>query len=122
MKTTNLFMIDGRPMLVPDGDMVLSVEDIISADSGRDESGVLHRFVLRKDVKSWDFVYSQLIQEEYAYMESLFAGKDSFQFTSPSPTDGSTQTVTACRDKHSILWQSAAKGLFRNYRFRITAC
>ena len=122
MRTTELFMIDGQPMLVPDGDMALRVEDIISTDSGRDESGELHRFVVRKDVMSWELVYSQLTREEYAYMESLFAGKDCFQFTFPSPTDGTAQTVTAFRDAHSILWQSAARSLFRDYRFRISAC
>lgn len=122
MKTTDLFLIDDMPMLVPDGDVRISVENIVSGDSGRDESGELHRFVARRNVQSWDFVYSQLTREEYAYMEKLFAKKDDFQFTFLSATDGTSQTATAFRDKHSVLWLSASKGLFRDYRFRISVC
>ena len=122
MKTTDLFLIDGQPMLVPDAGLPLSVEDMEAADSGRDESGVLHRFVVRQGILHWDFAYARLTREEYAYMEGLFAGKTTFQFTYPSAADGSRQEITAYRGKHGVLWHSAADGQFRNYQFRITAC
>lgn len=122
-KTTELFMIDGLPMLVPDEDMEISMEDIDASDSGRDESAVMHRFVIRRDVGKWSFSYANISQEEYAYMESLFAGKTSFQFTHPSPTDGGRQAVTtAYRGKHGILWHCAATGRFKNYQFSIIEC
>ena len=122
MKTTDLFAIDGQPMLMPDADLPLCAEDLEAVDSGRDESGVLHRFVVRQGMPHWDFSYARLTREEYAYMESLFAGKATFQFTYPSAADGSRQQITACRGKHSILWHSAADGQFRDYRFRISEC
>lgn len=121
-KTTDLFLIDGQPMLVPDEDMEISFEDLDAADSGRDESGVMHRFVVRRGVGKWTFSYAYLTQQEYAYMESLFAGKTTFQFTHPSHTGGTQVTVTAYRSKHGILWRSAATGQFRNYQFSIIAC
>lgn len=119
----NIFLIDGEPMLIPDADMELSFEDLDGASAGRDESGVMHRQVLRQKVGKWSFVYSRLSREEYAYMERLFAGKSHFQFTYPSLTqpDG-TSTVTAYRTSHGIGWHNAKTGWFRNYKFSIIEC
>ena len=122
MRTTDLFTIDGKPVLVPDGDLAFSAEDMESSDSGYDENGAYHRYVLRRNVQNWDFSYSHLSQEEYAYMEGLFGEKDTFAFGFTSPHDGTKQKITAYRSKHSILWHCAADGQFRDYRFRITAC
>lgn len=122
MRTTDLFTVDGKPMPVPDGDLPLYTEDLEAPDSGRDESGVLHRFVLRRDVPSWEFSYDRLTREAYAYLEGLFAGKDSFRFGYVSALDGTRQEIVAHRGKCSVLWHSAADGQFRNCRFRITAC
>lgn len=122
-KTTDLFLIDGQPMLVPDEDMEISFEDLDAADSGRDESGVMHRFVVRRGVGKWTFSYAHLTQQEYAYMESLFAGKATFRFTHPSHIDdGQAVVITAYRSKHGVLWRSAVTGQFRNYQFSIIAC
>jgi hypothetical protein len=122
-KTTDLFLIDGQPMLAPDENVEISVEDIDASDSGRDESGVMHRFVVRQGVGKWTFSYAYLTQEEYAYMESLFAGKGTFQFTYPDcGDDGHPKEITAYRAKHGILWQSAATGQFRNYQFSVISC
>ena len=122
MRTTDLFTIDGKPVLVPDGDLAFSAEDMESSDSGMDENGNYHRYVLRRNVPSWDFSYSRLSREEYAYMEGLFAGKDTFTFGFAPPHSRIRQEITAYRSKHSILWHCAADGQFRDYRFRITAC
>ena len=120
---TDLFQINGQPMLVPDGPVGTSWEDLDSADSGRDESGVMHRFVVRQGVGKWTFSYGCLTGEEYAYMESLFAGKATFRFTYPDcAAGGEASTVTAYRSKHGILWRSAATGQFRNYGFSIIGC
>ena len=62
--TTELFTINGEPMLVPDAEVSMSYEDLDSADSGRDESGVMHRIVTRYKVASWGFQYSGLNEEE----------------------------------------------------------
>ena len=110
-------------MLLPDADMELSFEDLDGASAGRDESGVMHRQVLRQKVGKWGFVYSRLSQKEYAYMESLFAGKAHFQFTFPSLTEkNGTTTVTAYRSAHGIGWRNAQTGDFRNYKFSIIEC
>ena len=121
--TTDLFMINGVCMLAPDENVEISAEDIDASDSGRDESGVMHRFVVRRGVRKWTFSYAYLTQEEYGYMERLFAGKGTFCFTYPDCTDGGKpKEITAYRSKHGILWQSAATGQFRNYQFHIIGC
>ncbi|MBE7001154.1 MAG: hypothetical protein E7421_00405 [Ruminococcaceae bacterium] len=122
-KTTDLFLIDGRPILAPDENVEISLEDIDASDSGRDESGVMHRFVVRQGVGKWTFSYACLTGEEYAYMESLFAGKATFCFRYSDCADGGqAKEITAYRSKHGIVWQSAATGQFRNYQFSIIQC
>ena len=117
------FLIDGQPMLTPDADMDMSFEDLDGASAGRDESGVMHRNILRHKVGKWEFCYSSLTRAQYAYMESLFEGKAYFQFTYPSLADaGETKTVTAYRASFSIGWHNMQNGLFRNYKFSIIEC
>lgn len=122
-KPSELFLIDGKPMLLPDADMDMSFEDLDSASAGRDASGVMHRIMVRQKVGKWGFVYSRLSTEEYAYMEGLFQGKASFQFTFPSLTNrGQNTTVTAYRSSHGIGWRNAKTGEFSNYKFSIIEC
>ena len=65
-KTTDLFLINGMPMLLPDADVGMSYEDLDSAESGRDESGVMHRIPVRYKVGAWSFTYHHLTEEENA--------------------------------------------------------
>jgi len=120
---TNLFTINGQPMLVPDAEVTVSYEDLDASDSGRDESGYMHRIVVRHKVASWSFSYSHLTEEEKQYMESLFAQTAAFSFGHPSRTDGSMQQVTRCyRSKYSLAWKNAQTGLWSNYGFQIIEC
>ena len=121
MQKTELFTIDGQPMLVPDADLSILEEDVVSSDSGYDESGVYHHLGLGKRVRSWDFSYARLTRQEYAYLEKLFAGKDTVCFGFVA-FDESWQEVTAYRSKRTVLWHNATDDTFRDYRFRITEC
>lgn len=123
MKTTTLFQIDGKPMLVPDAEMGFSYEDLDASDSGRDESGVMHRFPVRYKVGSWSFQYSALTDEEYAYLEGLFGTAATFRFTHPDRLDASKSVTTkAYRSKYSISWYNARTGMWRNLKFNIIEC
>ena len=119
---TDLFLIDGQPILAPDENLQITEKDLEAADSARDESGFLHRFVVRQGVGKWQFVYADLTGEEYAYMESLFAGKDSFQLSYLDCAAAEQKLVTAYREEHTVLWKSAAASRFCNYKFSISAC
>ena len=45
---TNLYLIDGKPVLVPDEGVSESYEDLDSDASGRDQSGIMHRSLIRE--------------------------------------------------------------------------
>ena len=61
MRTTTLFTINGKPMLLPDTEVAVSYEDLDASDSGRDESGVMHRMVVRYKVGVWNFTFRIVI-------------------------------------------------------------
>ena len=65
------FTVDGKPLLLPDGPVEARCTDILSPESGRDESGRLHRFVLRNKLRSWKFAYRDLTGEEKTYLQAL---------------------------------------------------
>lgn len=120
---TDKFTVNGVPMLVPDEEVSMNYEDLDSADSGRDESGVMHRIVARYKVGSWGFSYSHLTEEEKQYMESLFPDAPTFQFSHPARNNASTQQVSTCyRSKYGISWKNARTGLWSGYSFHIIEC
>ena len=120
---TELFKINGTPMLAPDEDFSVSYEDLDSSDAGRDESGVMHRNVVRFKVGSWKFSYSYLTEEEKKYMENLFGDTATFQFTHPSRLDASVLETHKCyRSKYGISWKNAVTGLWSGYSFNIIQC
>lgn len=120
---TNLFKINGVPMLAPDNDQDHSYEDIDTADAGRTEDGVMHRDVVRYKVGKWTFTYSKLTDDEVRYMESLFPDEPTFEFTHPSRLDPDTPVVSTCyRSKYSLQWYSKRSKCWRNYTFNIIEC
>lgn len=117
------FFINGKPMLVPDEEITPSYEDLDDSDTGRDESGVMHRIVVRYKVESWPFAYTFLTEEEKQYMEGLFPEAPDFDFTHPSRKNaGETEVSRAYRSKYSISWKNARTGLWKNYNFSIIEC
>lgn len=120
---TDLFKINGVPMFAPDADIDFSYEDLDDADSGRDESGYMHRIVVRYKVMTGSFVFSFISEEDMKYMESLFPDEPDFEFTRPSRLDPDTPVTTRCyRSKYGISWHNARTGLWRNYKFNIIEC
>lgn len=122
-KVSDLYQINGKSMLCPDAGVEMSFEDLDSADSGRDETGFMHRVVMRHKVGVWNFSYSHLTQAEYAYMLSILPNAGSFTFTYPVLSDTTkSQTTTAYLSKYGITWQSARTGEYRNLKFSIIEC
>lgn len=120
---TDLFQVNGKPMLVPDAEVSVGYEDIDGADAGRDQAGFMHRSMLRCKVPSWNFSYSGLTEEEKRYMEELFGQEATFQFTHPSRMDAAQAEQTQCyRSKYTICWKNAKSGLWSNYGFTVIAC
>ena len=114
-------LFDGKPILVPDNDLAVELNDLDHSDSGRDELGFMHRIVLRNGVKSLSISYSSLTLEEYKYMESLFYQKTDFAVDYRA-LDGKAKEFRAYRSKHSIVIHNAASGIVKNYKFKIIEC
>ena len=120
---TKLFQINGKAMLVPDAQVEVSYEDLDSGQTGRDESGVMHRIPVRYKVASWSFSYDHLTEEERQYMENIFPDSADFSFTHPSRKDATVSEVSrAYRSKCSISWKNARTGLWNNYGFSVIMC
>lgn len=129
--TFDQFLVNGKPFLPPDANIQLSYEDIDASDSGRDESGIMHRVVVRFKVFSGEFVFSCISKENYTYMESIFpdpdedgeGGTPEFDFTRPSRKDPDTLVTTKCyRSKFGIGWYNAKTGIYKNYKFKVIEC
>ena len=115
------FYIDGIPLLAPDRDVEISENDLDSSDSGRDESGVMHRIVIREGVRTWAFNYAILTAADYSYIKELFRGKPSFAFR-VKEADGSITDTTAYCSKRSIVLRDKATGGYKNLKFNIIEC
>lgn len=113
------FKIDGKPILTPDEEVSMEYSDLDSDESGRDESGVMHRIVLRRDVKKWNIPYGSLTKEEYLYMETLFAGKDEFTVEYEDPENGS---CIAYRSNRSFVIRNSKTGDYASYNLSIVEC
>ena len=122
-ETTTLFQINGRPMLVPDAQVGMSYEDVDGADAGRDESGYMHRIMVRCKVGVWSFSYAGLTEEEKNYTEALFGTDATFTFTHPDRLDSAKAVETECyRSKYGLFWRNARTGLWSGYSFQIIEC
>lgn len=123
MVLTELYKIDGKPMIAPDADVKMSFEDLDGAQSGRDEAGFMHRILVRKKVGVWEFSYSHLTRQEYGYMMSILPTGGSFRFTHPGRQDSSLPEVTqAYISKYGIAWHSARTDTYRNLTFSVIEC
>jgi len=120
---TDLFKINGKPMLVPDAEVAVSYSDLDASDSGRDEAGFMHRIVVRHKVGSWKFTYAHLTEEEKQYMENLFPDAANFLFCRPSHRNAGMMEETLCyRSKYDISWKNARTGLWSGYGFSVIEC
>lgn len=123
MTLVEFFKVDGKPMFAPDADVAISYNDLDGSESGRDEAGFMHRVVIRYNVGTWSFEYSEITEEEKRYMESLFPDAPDFEFTHPDRVDPNKLVTTRCyRSKYGISWHNARTGKYRNYKFNIIEC
>ena len=72
-------------------------------------------------MKVWTLAYSVLTAEDYRYMESLFAGRDSFAVEYRDHS-GKPERCVAYRAVHGITIHNARQGIYKNYKFNIIEC
>ena len=115
------YLVDGKPMLAADQGVVLKYADLDSQDAGRDESGYLHRSVLRERVRTWGFTYGVVTGEELSYLTDLFAGKPTFLFRFRN-AQGQEECCRCYCSNHSVTFQNRRTGLYQNLKFNIIEC
>lgn len=103
-------------MLTPDAEVELSWQDLDSESAGRDESGFMHRAVLRRGVRTWGFTYGVLTAQELCYLRELFAGKDTFTFESEG------ESCTAYCAKGEVRLFDRTRGVYKGMKFNIIEC
>ncbi len=120
---SDLYQIDGEPLLAPDEGVSMSFEDLDAADAGRDAAGFMHRSVVRYKVGVWNFQYSHLTHDEYAYMRSRMPQSGTFTFTYPDPCDHTARkSCKAYLSGFGVTWHSARTNTYRNLKFSIIEC
>ena len=72
------YLIDGKALPEANGGVKLRFSDLESGETGLDESGFLHRVVLRRGLRSWEFAYRELTPTAYGALLALLPQKDSF--------------------------------------------
>lgn len=115
-KRLDTLLIDELPLPCPDENVVISENDLDSEDTGRDESGYMHRFVLRPKVKTWEFPYAFLSAADYAYINSLIEDKAEFQVDF-----WGVQTIAYCSNISATI-QNVLTGDYRDVTLKIIEC
>lgn len=119
---TELYKLDGNCMLAPDADVSMEFTDLDASDAGRDESGYLHRAVVRRKVGVWNFTYAHLTGEEYRYLLSILPEAGEFTFTYPDPATGAAKTTRAYLSNYGIVWHNSRTDHYRNLKFSVIEC
>ena len=114
------YLVDGVPVIAPDAGVNLTRTDLDSSETGRDQSGFMHRILMRSRVRTWELHYAHMTAQEYEYMCRLFEGKDVFRFTFTE--NGKTNTAVCYCSGDSITYQNAVSGMYSNYKLKIIEC
>jgi hypothetical protein len=123
LNLTELYQIDGKSLVAPDQDVEMSFEDLDGPQSGRDESGFMHRILVRSKVGVWNFRYSHLTGAQYRYLLSVLPETESFVFCYPDPMEpGLQKTTTAYLSKYAAVWHNARTDTYRNMQFSVIEC
>ena len=109
MCTNGYWAVNGIPIYVPD-DVNISHDNVVTSDSGRTESGVMHITWVRTDVRKVELTYNMITGDAVEYMRNLMQGKV-FDFTY---YDNGIHTINCytgkCNYKQKNLSQYASEG------------
>lgn len=117
---TQLFHVNGKYLLAPDGEVAVTYADVEALPPVRDQDGQLHRSVIRGNAGQWTFRYCCLTEAERQYLESIFPAEgETFVFGHPDRLDLNSQVNTLCYRENSSMTLRDARGLWGDCSFRI---
>ena len=107
--------VDGAPIYVPTS-VTVENDNIVSADSGRAESGLMYISWVRPTVRKIKLTYEKITGQEVAFMHNLMQGRE-FNFTY---YDNGIKTIQAYAGKDSYTQSNLAVypnegGLYKDF-------
>lgn len=117
LDTRGYFAVDGIPIYVPT-DYGISHDNIVTNDSGRVESGVMHITWVREDVRTVSFEYEKLTAAECEFMRRLVQGR----VYTLTYYDNGPQTMRAYTGKNDYDIQNLSVydeegGMYKSFKF-----
>lgn len=80
LDTSGNWMVGDAHIYIPSTPCKVEHSNVTAAETGRDETGYMHIFWLRRDVRKVFLKYNAITETELAYLMSLMQGNE-FQFT-----------------------------------------
>ena len=92
LDTNGDWMVGSDHIYIPSTPCKVEHSNVVGADSGRDETGIMHIDWVRTDVRKVLLHYNAITKTELAYMMSKMQGKE---FTFKFLDQGAVQTINA---------------------------
>ncbi len=113
-------MVGNSAIYVPSSPCKVERSNVAGADSGRDESGIMHIDWVRRDVRKVFLKYNAISASELAYMQNLMQGKE---FTFKFLDQGSVVTIDAYAAESSYELYNYSpifdEGVYTNYEIHV---
>lgn len=109
---------DWQPLYVPSTPCRVEHSNIASNASGRDDSGNMHIFWLRSDVKKVILHYNAITGTELAYMQNLLQGRQ-FYLKYLEYERGQSINAYAGESNYEIYTYSGNDIIFQNYEIHL---
>lgn len=113
------YLVEERPMLLPDASVGMTRRDLEAPDAGLDEAGFYHAGILRRGVRQWEFSYKVLTGEEYRYLLELLSGCFSFRFRG---TDGQPEQALCRAEGIRAEFFDRPNDIYKNVGFTVKEC
>ena len=119
LDTNGYWKVNGTAIYVPT-EIDVEHDNIVSSDSGRTESGMMHINWVRRDVRKVDLTYESITAAEVEYMLNLMQGRE-FTFTY---YDNGVKTMSAYCGKCSYSQKNLSVyanegGLYKDFKINV---
>lgn len=118
LDNTNSWKVNGDPIYIPDAGVVVEFNSIVGEDSGRDESGYMHIFWLRRDIRKISLTYSLMTGAELEYMRKLMQGAE-FTFTYVDETGTNSMEAYTSTIKSELYTKFGDVCIYRNVTINV---
>ena len=120
LDTLGYWMVGTSHIYVPSTPCKVEHSNVVGADSGRDETGIMHIDWVRRDVRKVYLHYNAITETELAYLMNLMQGKE---FTFKFIDQGSVQTIDAYVGESSYEFYSYSSayddGVYTNFEIHV---